>query len=669
MSLLAFALLAQSIVSQQASAAAQPATPVLLPGVVRTELAGISMSAAPHFDFVTSFVEGGPMQIAVDPVRHPQIVGANAYLYIVRHKTPEQWLADPTLVEVRSAAQAVFFPGPDIQNCTVAVQFGPVPGNNGVQFGVDYDLVLDLNFNTILDEGDLIDGLDGQPGMWVTVPPQSNGPYAVTEILYNGGTLLRQNIFYPANISTLGQLPLVVVSHGNGHNYQWYDHLGLHLASWGFVVMSHENNTGPGPDAASQTTLSNTDHFLGNLATIGGGALQGHVDNTRIAWIGHSRGGEGVARAYDRLFDGTNIAVNYTRSAIKLVSSIAPTDFLGPASAYPHDANYHLWVGGADSDVTGCADCNICQSFHLLDRAEGTSHSISLHGVGHGAFHNGGGDLWASGPCIVSRADTHVLMKAHLLPLLQHYIFGAPAAKDFFVRQWETFAPPGVPGSSCVVVDLQYTQGPALQPRVIDNFQTQNATNLSSSGAAVTFTVDNLTEARLDDLDSAFTASGSDVMNGMTMGAANDTTRGIVFQWTNADRDLMFEVPAGQRDLRGFEALSFRAAQCARDANTTATLGDLSFQVALRDESGRRAQISIRAYGGGIEEPYQRTGCGTGAGWANEFETIRIPLRDFRRVQSQLDLSRIDRIEFLFGPSYGDARGRLGLDDVEFHRP
>ena len=138
MSLLAFALLAQSIVSQQASAAAQPATPVLLPGVVRTELAGISMSAAPHFDFVTSFVEGGPMQIAVDPVRHPQIVGANAYLYIVRHKTPEQWLADPTLVEVRSAAQAVFFPGPDIQNCTVAVQFGPVPGNNGVQFGVDY---------------------------------------------------------------------------------------------------------------------------------------------------------------------------------------------------------------------------------------------------------------------------------------------------------------------------------------------------------------------------------------------------------------------------------------------------------------------------------------------------------------------------------------------------
>jgi len=669
MMLLAFAWLTQALVGQQSVGVAQRAVPAALPGVVRTELAGIAMSVAPHFDHVTSFVEGGALSIAVDPVRHPQIVGANAYLYIVRHKSLAEWIADPTLVEVRSAAQAVYFPGPDIQGCTLPVLFGPVPGSNGVEFGVDYDLVLDMNFNTLLDAGDLIDGLDGKPGMWVTVPPQANGPYAATEILHNGGTLLRQNIFYPSNIATLGQLPLVVISHGNGHNYQWYDHLGLHLASWGFVVMSHENNTGPGPDSAALTTLSNTDHFLGNLGTIGGGALQGHVDNTRIAWIGHSRGGEGVARAYDRLFDGTNTAVNYQLSSIKLVSSIAPTDFLGTASAYPHAVNYHLWVGGADSDVNGCADCNICQSFHLLDRAEGTSHSISLHGVGHGAFHNGGGDLWANGPCIVSRADTHVLMKAHLLPLIQHYLKGAPAAKDFFTRQWESLALPGVPSSNCIVVDLQYTEGPALAPRVIDDFQTQNATNVSSSGAAVSFTVDNLTEARLDDLDAAFTASSSDAMNGMTMGNASDTTRGIVFQWTNADRDLMFTVPAGLRDVRGFEALSFRAAQSTRDAGTTSTLGDLVFQVALRDEAGRRAQLSIRAYGGGIEEPYQRTGCGSGAGWGNEFETVRMRLEDFRRVQPALDLSRIDRIEFLFGPSFGDARGRLGLDDVEFHRP
>ena len=47
------------------------------------------------------------------------------------------------------------------------------------------------------------------------------------------------------------------MSHGNGHNYQWYDHIGRHLASYGYVVMSHENNTGPGSDAASTVYVRN----------------------------------------------------------------------------------------------------------------------------------------------------------------------------------------------------------------------------------------------------------------------------------------------------------------------------------------------------------------------------------------------------------------------------
>jgi len=51
-------------------------------------------------------------------------------------------------------------------------------------------------------------------------------------------------------------------------------------------------------------------------------------------------------------------------------------------------------------------------------------------------------------------------------------------------------------------------------------------------------------------------------------------------------------------------------------------LGDLTFDVRLRDSQGGSSTINIGAYGGGIEEPYQRTGCGSGTGWANEFETI-----------------------------------------------
>ena len=84
----------------------------------------------------------------------------------------------------------------------------------------------------------------------------SAGPYQVIEIQYTGGTFLGQDTYYPANIPSLVQLPLVVVSHGNGHLYTWYDHIGYHLASYGFIVMSHQNDTVPGSHTAAVTTLS-----------------------------------------------------------------------------------------------------------------------------------------------------------------------------------------------------------------------------------------------------------------------------------------------------------------------------------------------------------------------------------------------------------------------------
>ena len=391
--------------------------PAPLAGVVQCEMAGHVLTSAPGFTFDRTFIEGGPMKISVDPVEHPLIQGANGYLFVVTHKSLDMWLDDPTLVDVRGLAQSVWFPGTDLAGNATDVMFGPISGDVGDSFGKPYDLVLDMNWNAVLDAGDYIDGWADTPGMWVVEPPQLPGHHAVTEVLFSGGLWLGEDIYYPSDVANMGALPLVVVSHGNGHQYTWYDHIGNHLASWGCIVMSHQNNTGPGPDSASLTTLSNTDYFLGHLGTIAGGALQGHVDSHRIVWIGHSRGGEGVARAYDRLFDLTApLPTNFVRADIKLVSSIAPTDFLGALSAFPHGVPYHLWVGGGDSDVNGCADCELCQSYHLFGRAQGVRHSIELHGVGHGAFHDGGGSEWVEGPCQVHRLDTHVIMKTELVP-------------------------------------------------------------------------------------------------------------------------------------------------------------------------------------------------------------------------------------------------------------
>ncbi len=661
-------LYAQTVVGVQAVGPRAAAAPIV-GGVTRLDIAGHTLSTSPDFDFVQSFFETETLDGALDTDAHPQWIGVTVDVYVCEHKDELGWAASPTLSDVRGLPQSVAFVAGGVPANRFTLDTGFLSGNVGAGLGRALDVVIDADGDGTLSFGDWIDGGSTEPGLWLLARTALQGPYTVVETLYTGGSFLGQDLYYPANIASLGQLPLVVVSHGNGHNYQWYDHIGFHLASYGYVVMSHQNNTVPGVVQASTTTLTNTDYLLGNLATIAGGALLGHLDTQRIAWMGHSRGGEGVAIAYDRMFDGTYTPTNFSIADIVFVSSIAPTDFQGSATANPHGVPYHLWTGGADSDVNGCADCSLCQTFHLHERASGPRSSISLHGAGHGAFHNSNSSgLFAAGPCLLTRADVNLIMKAYLLPLVEWYVKGNPAGRECLWRQWETFRSPGAPSSACVVADLMHRE-PAANRLVIDDFETNSDLALSSSGGAVTFDVDNAAAGLLDDPNTVFTQSASEPMNGMTFsGSATDATRGMVFDWNSNDREIGFALVPGLMDTSSWEYLSLRACQATRHPLTAADVGDLSFTVRLRDALGASATIRINAYGGGIEEPYLRTGCGSGAGWANEWETVRIPLADFGRVAGGLDRAQIVGVDLLFGPSHGSARGRLGLDDLGFVR-
>ncbi|MCB9916612.1 MAG: hypothetical protein H6828_15915 [Planctomycetes bacterium] len=629
------------------------------------QLAGEPLPSYPHFMFVRAFNEGETLHVAVDPSQHPEVVGVTADIYVVPSKTPAEWALDDTLTDATAGgAEAFTFVAGSITANTIQVDGGSLSGGVGPEIGVPFDVVIDLDRDGHLGPDDLIDGYDDvEAGLYIVHDLTQPGPYAVTETLYSGGSFLGQNTFYPSNIAELGELPLIVVSHGNGHNYQWYDHIGDHMASYGYIVMSHQNNTVPGVEAASLTTLSNTEWFLGNLDIIDGGVLQGHVDTHHIVWIGHSRGGEGVAIAYDRLYDGVEVPVNYSIDDITLVSSIAPTGFDGPNLTNTHDEKTHVWVGAADNDVNGCTSSNVTQSYHVSDRATNQRGTICLYGAGHGDFHNSTGSV-ASGPCLIGKANTHAIMRGYLLPLVAHHVYGNLPAEDFLWRQWESFKPIRAPTDPCVVVNLTYRQGVEEGKFAIDDFQANPDWFVSSSGGAVTGTVSDLFEDVLDDTDSNFTADG-DSMNGMTFGRPVDETRGLVFEYTS-DSELTFEVTGQGTDAAQFAFLSFRACQSTRDPLTTAVLDDQQFTVELRDGAGHTSDIPIGVFGGGVEEPYQRTGCGTGApGWNNEFETIRIRLEDFTRDGSGVDLTDLAAVTFRFGPSWGTAQGRLGLDDLE----
>jgi hypothetical protein len=210
-----------------------------------------------------------------------------------------------------------------------------------------------------------------------------------------------------------------------------------------------------------------------------------------------------------------------------------------------------------------------------------------------------------------------------------------------------------------------YRDGSAPGKLVLDDFQKNPAATSSSLGLPVAFTVSTLTEGEMDDNDLVFTDLPSDPMNGMTLsGDGLDDSRGVVFEWNGGAPFYAYVVPGGG-PLNLWKYISFRAAQSTRDAYTIAVLADLTFDVTVLDTSLNFARIRVSAHGGGIEEPYQRPGCGIGVGWNNEFETIRVPIEAFRFNNTAIDLSSILAVGFEFGPGHGSNEGRIGLDDVE----
>ncbi len=635
---------------------------------VRAQLAGNPLATYPYFEFVRAFNVNAPVYAGVDPSRYPDLVDRTADLYVVATKSAGEWSVDPALSDVTpDGPEAVTITGSTIeQNTFQAAAPNELSGDAGIGLGVGYDIVLDLNRNGELDGGDYIDGYGTEAGLYVVRDTTQPGPLAVTELIYSGGTWLGQDTYYPTNIAGMGQLPLVVVSHGNGHDYTWYDHIGYHLASYGYIVMAHQNNTGPGVETASGTTLPNTDYIIGNQAAIGGGVLNGHIDSHRITWIGHSRGGEGVVRAHTKLRTGEYVGQYFNIDDVALVSSMAPVTHIDPAaSSTPHGVNYHMFIAGADGDVTGSPDPSNSKPLAFYERAFGNKQLDYIHGCGHAWLHAGPPDpSWAEGPDLIGQSAAHTVVKGYYLPLVKLYIENNLVARDFFARRYDHFRPIGIPGN--VVVSNEYKDAVATGNFVIDDYQTQTSPGTSSSGGAVTYSVQNLNEVLMQEQDGSFDWTGSQPANGMTMYRyTGDDAHCVVFDWDNsAQRYYELEIIPDQRDFSAHTFLSFRACQGTRHPRTVALGGPLNFTVTLRDADGVSSSIDFGSFGH-ITYTYQRTGAGTGAGWANEFDTVRIRLTDFQTNGVPLDLTDIVALRFDFGTGFGSSQGRIGLDDVE----
>jgi len=632
-----------------------------------TALAGQALVGFPWFEKVRAFTGRQSPQVALDPALHGDLAGRKATAWVVAHRSPVEWAADPVLVDDGDGAETVAIGGETLVANTWTVWATDVAVRPGV-LSDSYDVVLDLDGDGSLSPGDLFQGPgEAEPAFYLLSDLSRAGPHKALSTLYSGGLWLGEEAYYPSDIADLvaaqGPRPLVVISHGNGHDYRWYDYLGDHLASWGFVVMTHQNDTGPGIETASETTLSNTDYFLTHLAEVDGGVLDGMIDGHRIAWIGHSRGGEGVARAYDRLVTGDYVPEAYTADDIVLISSIAPTVFLGTGQSNPHDRWYHLIAGTADGDVTGGPDSGIVQYLRIAEVAQEDMAVTLVHGAAHNDF-NCCGFSDGVGPDRIGRDEAQIVARAVYLALLEWVVEGDPAPADLLRRQFGSFHNAGTPAD--VVVANQYRPGPARGRLVLDDFQDGPELEVASTGEAVSATVEDLAEGRLDDADSSFAWTGTDPMNGMTLAEDSDEdTRGAVFDWSvGSDEAWRVAVPADAQDLRAWTWLSLRACQGSRHPDTVLLDGPLDFAVTLIDALGQESTIRMDDAGLSLTEPYQRTSYGPGAGWANEWSTVRLRLADFQAEGTALDLSHVVAVELRFGEAWGAPEGRIGLDDL-----
>ena len=635
------------------------------------ELAGNTLDSFPHFEYVNVFNQGADVHVAIDPAKFPDLVGSSVSVYVVAARTQQEWEQNRVLEHVVGEPVEVTVQASSVTDNIVLVSSGHLAGEVAQQFGRPYDVVVDVDQDGILTGVDYIDGWKDRAGFAVVPDITQEGPYRTATAVRADK---EQVIYYPQNISGLGQVPLIVISHGSGHHYTWYGYLAHHLASYGYIVMSHKNETIEIHDAAVSTVDSTSD-VIKNLTLgtgiIANGLLDGHVDRHRIAWIGHSRGGEGVVFAYNAMASGAfNVRKpTFTTTDIRLVSSIAPSNEKNQESL-PGYVPYHLLTLSGDDDVTGSVGNNDNQTYQIFERAMGFRLSTTLQGAGHSKVLDPGVGLpMFQGPCELGRSTVHGIVKGLYLPLLEYFVKDRPFAGEFLWRQYERFHPIGVATENpCVVVTHDYRNGHPQGNLIVDDFQTGTARDVSSSGGKV-FISSGLSpiEGIMADRDNSFVWTESDHFNGATQDTVHGDVRGVALGWQGTQW-IEWEIVASQRDFSRYKYFSFRGAQVSRHPFTQAVHGDLVFDVTLVDMDDNHSTISIGAYGGGLEQPYGRSGethdpTAKDIGWHNEMESIRIRLDDFA-TDGTIDLANIRAIRFEFGNSGGSPEGQILLDDL-----
>jgi Chlorophyllase enzyme len=544
--------------------------------------------------------------------------------------------------------------------------------SNATQVG-DYDVVVDFGNNSTTlagfvqdDHYDMpLDIIDGYivPGFRVVPDPAVDTSFAhvgsfsytqpsVTVTNDSGSPVtvpLIANVRFPADVAgatSASQIsaaqpsyPVVVCVHGNSshtNSYQGYDYLLDHLALNGFIAVSIHME--PGQQGTDRARILQT-HLPIIFSMFGT-----HAANN-IGIMGHSRGGEAVviaARLNQQEAWGWNI---------NAVISLAPTnqytfEHFGGAWARP----YLVIYGSLDGDLGGIGDTG----FELYDHASGMNKSMAfVYRACHDRFNTVWGDgdfffgqLTPADQAAVLSANSHQLIaKGCMAAFFRQHLQGEAQWSGIFRGEW-------IPASvSASDANLKiYTQYEDTVVETVDDFEgvhTATSWQVSTIGGAVSQTGLPATpqENDLRTLDPQ----------------SPHLTAGLSLRWDGTTESLDYTIPAGQRDVSGFQAVSFRVSQKVNSASNPVNQAQ-DLRLTLTDGGGHSRAIRISKLAE-IPYPYVR---GVASLVKSAMCTIRIPLAAYHihcLNVDQVDLTDVTALSFQFAEK---MTGEIEIDSIQF---
>lgn len=230
---------------------------------------------------------------------------------------------------------------------------------------------------------------------------------------------LNAEVWYPEG---KGPFPLALIVHGN-HSMQdfsdvGYAYLGELLASRGIILASVDENfinsswsdifggLDEENDARGWLLLEHL-RLWHQWNDEDGHQFQNKIDTSKLALIGHSRGGEAVGHAamFNSLPfypDDASVKFNYNFD-IKSIVAIAPVDGQykpGDSGTKFEDVDYFVLHGAQDSDVSSFAGAQQYERITFQDNLYHFKSGLYIYGANHGQFNTSWGNNDVGNPFV-----------------------------------------------------------------------------------------------------------------------------------------------------------------------------------------------------------------------------------------------------------------------------